>query len=153
MKHFRTPIGLMAGIPLVGLVLSGCDIKDRLFFWEEKPREELLVVSEREKALQNAQASLDYFILCLRKRKGDAFLAKVLIQKPGKNPEVIWLSNVKRVDSQWLTGRTAESSIESGVKPGKTMRFARRQIVDWVVVMKDQTFGGFTEPAYRVAKN
>lgn len=143
-------LGRLAGLICCVALLSGCQQVEHLWPFSKKKSEDLLVRTESEAGVENAQKGLDYFMLCLRKKRGDAFYAKVRYATAPNKEAILWLGGVKRLDSDLLKGSPVQI-VDGGVKNlGQNEReFRRRQILDWVIIHNGVSYGGFTEPAYR----
>lgn len=130
-------------VAMAMLSISGCEIAEVFTGPPPSTKPEL---SPSERAIQNAQESLDYFFLCLRKADGVQFLAKAVMADSKGQREAIWLSAVRKINSEELSGKVYQRpELLTNLKTNKAIKFARSQIQDWIVVKDGAIMGGFTE--------
>lgn len=126
------------------LVCHGCS------FFDVAKKEEAKLAKVRgtaiELAINNAQSSLDYFTISVRKRDGEAFLVRILPKGKEGVHRSHWLKGViRKPGDRWSGVYAGGSKSPNGLKPGQVVQFDRKQIIDWVIVRDGIRYGGFTE--------
>ncbi len=123
-------------LPLVG----GCH-----FFQEDQlppPPEFVGPASELQANLEAARTGKPFFVERLRHQKGERFYALVAERENGRFLGCVWVTKIKEVDGVFA-GAIFDPK-KSKIIP-RTIRFSKRDVLDWMIVDKGRRYGGFVE--------
>lgn len=132
-------------LPMIAVFsLGGCTLD---FPWAEKKKEEEpLLKTELLGSIENAQRSFPFFESKVRARAGSNFRVKLVVTGKNNSQDAIWLSKVRRLEPSTFVGYVSPGQKPlTGHPAGHSIRFTKRQVVDWSFEQDGIQFGAFTQ--------
>jgi uncharacterized protein YegJ (DUF2314 family) len=100
-----------------------------------------------EAAIEQAKKGLDGFIKELESPKpDDGFAVKATFQTP-YGPEYLWVKHPEFKDGTFSGDLDQDPMALPGKKKGDFVKFAKAEVVDWLIKDDQETRGAFTEKA------
>jgi len=131
--------GLVSGALILPL-LGGCH-----YFQQDQlppPPEFVGPATELQANLEAARTGKPFFVERLRHQKGERFYALVAEREYGRFLGCVWVTKIREVDG--VFAGAIYDPANSEILP-RTIKFSKRDVIDWMIVDKGRRYGGFVE--------
>ena len=137
MKSHLLPVFVLAAICMVSLGCSDTSVSDPVVHVDESN-------AEMNKAMETARQTFDKFLDNWDKLPSDNVGVKFGLPTRDGGVEHIWFEPSEITDTE-ITGTCGNDPAKvAGLKYGDTRTFKRSELTDWMILVGDKCYGGYT---------